>query len=290
MSSSKPQDKRQTIIFVHIPKAGGSTVENILWRLYDTDSIVRLSSVKAERMRDIASFKAMPPEQKKKIKVLTGIMDFGLHAYLPQPATYITILRDPVERVISHYYFVLNTPQHYLHEQVRTENMGLQEYVVRCPLDEMDNAQTRLISGMDAQVQDGDFQPCTQADLFRAKANIERHFAVAGTLERFDGTLILIKQKLGWPHPLYTRQNINRKRMSQEVIPAKTIRFIKEHNELDIQLYQHVREGLEKALDRRALSLKRALLSFRLLNTLYGRYPKIYWYLCRITARSQKAS
>ena len=33
-------------------------------------------------------------------------MVFGLHEILPQPATYITVLRDPIDRVMSAFYFM----------------------------------------------------------------------------------------------------------------------------------------------------------------------------------------
>jgi hypothetical protein len=42
-------------------------------------------------------------------------MIFGLHEILPQAATYITILRDPVDRVMSAFYFVRTYKLHPLY-------------------------------------------------------------------------------------------------------------------------------------------------------------------------------
>jgi Sulfotransferase family len=33
-------------------------------------------------------------------------MPFGLHKILPQPATYITVVREPIDRMISAFYFM----------------------------------------------------------------------------------------------------------------------------------------------------------------------------------------
>ena len=48
-----------------------------------------------------------------------GHMLFGLHAILPQPATYITVVREPVDRVISSFYFMRNYKLHPLYWKFR---------------------------------------------------------------------------------------------------------------------------------------------------------------------------
>ena len=54
-----------------------------------------------------------------------GHMTFGLHEVLPQTATYITVLRDPVDRVISAFYFMRNYKLHPLYWKLRREEMDL---------------------------------------------------------------------------------------------------------------------------------------------------------------------
>ena len=44
------------------------------------------------------------------MQVFKGHMPFGIHKRLPQDYTYITFLRDPIERVVSAYYFARNYP------------------------------------------------------------------------------------------------------------------------------------------------------------------------------------
>ncbi len=56
--------------------------------------------------QSITQLKNMPEEKRNKIRCLKGHMPFGLHKYLLNSSVYLTVLREPIERVISHYYFV----------------------------------------------------------------------------------------------------------------------------------------------------------------------------------------
>ena len=80
---------------------------------------------------------------------------------------YITFLRDPVERLISHYHYVLRRPKHYLYEQVVKDGLSLSDYVTSDISPELSNHQVRMISGReDGELglsdleQAKDFQTC----------------------------------------------------------------------------------------------------------------------------------
>src|SRR5258708_6595833 len=112
-----------------------------------------------------------PRERLARMQVFKGHMPFGLHERLPQPATYITFLREPVERVISEYYFA----RHYrLHPQYkRMQAMSLEDYVRATP---HHNLQTKLLAGR------GDYPDflagdCNEETLALARENLARHFS-----------------------------------------------------------------------------------------------------------------
>ena len=106
-----------TIIFLHIPKTAGSTLHTILQKQYPGDQLCHL---KGDPHIDtaITNFKSMDSTQKKQIRLLTGHFEFGIHQWLPQTAVYFTLLRHPVERVLSYYYFILRNPEHPRHEEM----------------------------------------------------------------------------------------------------------------------------------------------------------------------------
>jgi hypothetical protein len=74
--------------------------------------------------------------------------------------------------------------------------------------------------------------------LDQAKDNLRQCFAVAGVLERFDETLILMKRRLGWTKDIeYWRKNSNSERPPLDAVPLATRRAILRWNELDGELY-----------------------------------------------------
>ena len=124
------KDKKQgkSVIFLHIPKVGGTTVNRIIDRQYKPNTIYRVrdDDSRHKRIQDcVDEFKLLPSSEKEEIEVVMGHMGFGIHNFLPQPSVYITMLRDPVERVISYYYYVLRTSNHYLYQKVTSEKNEL---------------------------------------------------------------------------------------------------------------------------------------------------------------------
>ena len=100
-------------IFLHIPKAGGSTLYKIIGRNYNRNKIFHIHGAKIKE--SILNFKNLNYEGLDSIKILTGHMGFGLHNHFQNESIYFTLLRNPVDRIISHYYYVLRKPNHYLY-------------------------------------------------------------------------------------------------------------------------------------------------------------------------------
>jgi hypothetical protein len=115
-------DAQVLIIFLHVPRTAGTTLRQILERQYAPGSILHL--YESDFGEELAS---IPPSQPDSPRVVMGHFYFGAHAFVPKPSSYITLLRDPVERVISHYYYARQAPTHYFHDSAR--RLGLKEYV-----------------------------------------------------------------------------------------------------------------------------------------------------------------
>ena len=133
------------LLFLHIPKAAGTTFHYVLSRQFSPDEILTIDGSDPESF--IEEIKNLPIGDKLRVKCVKGHMPFGLHAYFPQPGTYITFLRDPVDRIISHYYYLRRSPQHYLYEVVTSKHMSLADYATSGISSELLNGQTHLISG-----------------------------------------------------------------------------------------------------------------------------------------------
>jgi hypothetical protein len=252
---------RPVIIFVHLPKAAGSTLARIIERQYSREAVLHLrDSIHGEEIL------ALPPAGIENLKAVFGHFYFGVHTYLSRPATYLTLLRDPVRRVISHYRFVRNDPGHYLYPAARELSLG--EYVTDCGQAEPNNDQTRLLAGSEYAREDGTW---SAEMLPAAKMNLRGHFSAVGLVEEFDRSLILMKRVFGWRHPFYVPENVSRQQMDKDLLSAETMNLIRDYNQLDVQLYDYGKQIFETQVRREGASLERELGFFRKVNSLYGK-------------------
>jgi hypothetical protein len=94
------------LIFEHIPKTAGSTLRIVLWNQFGAGHVVHTN------MRDPG-----PRTEELRQRILTGRplraisshIGYGLHERLPGDLRYahITMLRHPLDRTLSHYYYAL---------------------------------------------------------------------------------------------------------------------------------------------------------------------------------------
>jgi hypothetical protein len=235
----------------------------ILQRQYSKKEIFRIYGT--TNIEKIEKIQELSIHERSKIKLIHGHCHFGVHKMLPQLSTYITMLRNPVKRVISHYYFAKKTPYHYLYEIIEQKKMSLEDYITSQITCELDNEQVRLISG-NVHVAYGH---CTEEMLEVAKNNLKKYFSVVGTLEHFDKTLIALQSELGYKNIFYVKQNVNISNSDLD-INKKTIQLIESNNQLDINLYNYALE-LQDALFCRHL-VNDKLANFQRFNNLYGFY------------------
>lgn len=227
-----------TVIFLHIPKTAGSTLHAICRALYPPDHLLHL---KGDPHIDsaVAYFKQLDSETKQKIWLLTGHIDYGLHNWLPRPATYFTILRDPVERVLSYYYFILRTPEHPRYEEMTKEKTSITDFAKNIL---GHNNQTRFLAG--TWLKD---EPCTEHTYSQAKQNILQDFALVGLSEQFDTTLLLLKHKLNWPRlPYYYARNVTKNRPARQQLDDQTLAAIQETQAYDLRLYDFAQRRFEE--------------------------------------------
>lgn len=262
MTNEAQRHLQTLIIFLHLPKTAGSTLARIIQGQYAASGIIFLYDTMLGE--ELASY---PRSQLENLRVVMGHLYFGVHNFLPGSSTYITMLRDPVDRVISHYYFVRQDPSHYLYDSAH--KLSLQEYVISCNRQEPNNDQTRLLAGKrDAS----NFGTCSDEMLDIAKRNLAEHFRVVGITEEFDRSLILMKRNLGWRNPYYTNQNVNRHRLRKEGISPKTLSVVQAYNELDIELYRFAKKLFQEQIDSQGLSFTKELGRFKKLNSFYTRF------------------
>lgn len=251
-------EPRPTVIFLHIPRTGGTTLKKLPERNYGRDQILDLYD--SDSAAQIQRFAQLPEPERAKYKCIKGHLSFGFHKFVPGQSTYVTFLREPIARVRSFYSYVRAHPEHYLNRDVADHPLGLKALLRHPGTEELCNLQTRMIAGD----LDNPDEVVDRPALERAKENLRTHFSVVGLTEAFDASLLLLARTNGWHLPLYVKRNANRG--AQETIDAKTHDLVAEANALDLELYQFGQELFQAQLRREGESFQSEVQRFKGLN------------------------
>jgi hypothetical protein len=263
----KQCDRTSLIAFVHIPKTAGTTLNSMLERQYSSDE---LHEVMMRGMSWIAPEPRLVPRPlislskinrlksalrcPRRLRVIHGHFDLSILKLLPPDARCFTLLRDPVERAISHYYHYRRMVADPVHALAMRSTLA--QWVDACGLVEMDNGQTRRLAGeMNL--------PCgrvTPSILERAKSNLAR-FAVVGLTERFEESLILLHHAFHWPLHRLPARNVGSGRPHRSEVGEETLRAIEDRNRFDRDLYRFASELFERALAKIDIGRELARLS-----------------------------
>lgn len=219
----------ETAIFLHIPKTAGTTLYKLLWRHYRKDRMYTIDHVG----QTLDSFRQLSAGQKQRLQLVAGHIDYGIHEFLPQPATYFTFLRQPVDLVVSYYNYLKGAIEHPHYPFVVGGGMSLRQLLDSGMDENMHNLQTRVLAGKGHK---GASYVCTAVDLELAKERLRHHFSVVGLTEQFDGSLLLLKKRFGWRSLYYARLNVARQR---PLVDEETVRAIEQANQHDLALYAY---------------------------------------------------
>jgi Galactose-3-O-sulfotransferase len=220
------------LCFVHIERAGGTTLHYILRNNY----LSFLTLTPSLWSNDPASvFTAS--DLRTLTRCLPFTRGFGGHntrvytdyeSVAGRPIRYVTFLREPIARYRSHF-------------QYQVMAMGV-PWTIGSFLDEprFANFMTVRIAG--------------EQDVERAKELLRDRFAFVGLTERFDASLLLMARALGLRgfDLRYERQNVGRGRGEVASPASATIdpeleAELRARNHLDLELYRYARDVLYPA-------------------------------------------
>lgn len=248
------------LVFVHIPKTAGMSLAQVIRRQFSARYIVNLNAPDTETLSK--RWRAMPASRRASAKCVYGHFPLDPTIFDDRQVEYVTMLRDPVERCVSGYYYALRRPEHGLHAALNRERITLDQFVHTDYAAEFYNAQTRMLSGTNGPT-------ATEESLERAKENLDRLLAVTGLTERFEETLLLCGAIFGWNRLAFERINVNRWRPALRSVSSATLARLESANSLDRALYSHAQRCFEKQLFEHGIS-REQILRLRRLSRVYG--------------------
>ena len=260
-------------LFLHIPKTAGTTLKACIYEHYAVpapgggwfrDGIYYFpyGFHKAQRPRFTPRVRAAL--ERDDLRAAVGHFWYGAHELIPRPAFYVTLLRDPVDRVVSLYHHILGKEDELYHDAIASRGASLEEFVVEFGCREVDNDQTRRIAGVEPA-----YGKCTPRTLERAKRNLRERFAFVGVTERFDESVIALQRLLGWPYLFYFPELVSRTRPPRSALAPATVALISERNEYDLALYEYAHRLLDERIESEGDSFHDAVASFRAENNAY---------------------
>lgn len=256
-------------IFLHIPKTAGSTLNHVLKYQYHTPQAIFTLDHPDPEVAGRA-FCELPRKRREATRLLTGHCQFGIHRSLATPSSYFTLLRNPIDRVISHYYFVRHNPLHPDHSRMVQEKMTFEDYLNSRSVLMLENGQTRMLAGRNGVDYQADYGQCDEEVLAIAEKNLLKHFDVVGLQEEFDATLLLLQKAYGWRTPYYVTQNITQHRPQVREVSPETLDLIRSYNQIDLQLYECAAHRFHQKVAEHGPAFAAELEQFRAANRRYS--------------------
>ena len=195
---------------------------------------------------------------------------YGLHEYVDLTATYATVIRDPIERFISEYFWMAansRTHQSISHRQVyesfvidvdSLDNANFQTFHFSEPGRQWPAQKWTHILGFDGYRAVFDHELMSKFPIAtayeKAMANLKTHFTFVGISELAIESIFMMADLYGWKNLVHAsnpnlRVNHAQQRPTIVELPIKTRRKLERITEADRAIYDEYRHKFELAFE-----------------------------------------
>jgi Sulfotransferase family len=219
------------LFFTHIPKTAGTSFKLGLI----------LPNVAPEKILQFEGVRALLREGRKPFDFLDGHYPYGIHWFGAgsTPVMYVTILREPVDRAISQYYFIKQCDtDDYQHPDLEdTRRWDIGSFYAQPKHQDL---QTKFTAGLLAMKLTSWFPRALPKPLLlaRAKHNLSKKYHLVGLVERMAEFEEMVAKQMGWRNlKIRDHSKVTRNRPAIDAISDATKTAILSGNRLDVELY-----------------------------------------------------
>ncbi|WP_154224014.1 sulfotransferase family 2 domain-containing protein [Marinicella rhabdoformis] len=221
-------DHSLPLVFSHVPKTAGTSFESYLASQYKMSESLHINAPDLNRLPEIINIKKNCP------RLICGHhpMHGMLYQLIPaEPLYHITLLRDPIDRVLSYYNYVCGKTDHPMHTSAMS--LGFEDFLSQAPSPELHNGQTRRFAG---QLHHTDNN---QIDLLETATNVLNDcFSAVFTTGALNAAITTLHNDLGFENKPLPKANQSLKRIQRSDLSTNQIASITEHNQADIALFK----------------------------------------------------
>jgi hypothetical protein len=235
--------QRNLIVFMHIQKTAGTSLVHMAARHYGNDNIITHGD-----------YVGRPPESLMHIPFVSGHFGYDYAKKLVKWRKSFTFLRDPVERILSLYYFYrTQDPETFPMYRIAHES-DLAEFLIRGLEDPLVksriwNNQTWQIAHGYAHQDNRGIEDFSQRELLDLALQHIGNFSFIGLAENFESDAAFVAKILGWQTPENnTWVNANQGRRTTKDLSIEEVSLLDELTILDRKLYRHVRSSMRTDL------------------------------------------
>lgn len=223
-----------TLLISHIPKSAGSSLCAVV-RALSPDTVWAYKGELRLGKPDLEF--ALKFRASQRPTVVMGHFSYGAHRLLGLDPAYVTVLRDPVERVVSLYRYQKSLPNSPFVAHFRN-GISLEDFVSQEITEMTNNHACRVIAGIPPE-SGMNINERWLLDL--ALHNLKRDYVLVGTLAKMDDFLGRLGGMLHWPATTLPRVN---ETIGEAIeLNGAQRRAIITRNLLDIELYDSVSSG-----------------------------------------------
>ncbi|XP_070556189.1 uncharacterized protein [Ptychodera flava] len=267
VDSSDDEYRKASVAFVHMPKSGGTSVEEVLKGIPGLNATGQLQAKRVAHCSDLYhESKQLVQQKDPRQRLYYSKRTYGIHDFAnpKRPFAYVTWLREPISRLVSTYYYAKRKSCFGVHRicflyMARTASLA--DYLRKHPnlhFQDMDNFYVRLLQFGDFPDIDVTFEDCCGGvevqDAYKipkveekhyliAKRNLQQNMAFIGITEDFKTSQDMLSNIFGIPIESEVHVNSNPHRYS---LTDYELNELRRRNVWDLKLYDDAMQIYEQ--------------------------------------------
>lgn len=224
----------RTMIFLHLPKTAGTTFREVLLR-HPTLSVHLVRGGHPEIVEAIRERPVYVKTLVRRHDVVMGHLIFDRRPFeaLAGRIFFVSLLRDPIARAISHYKHVRRTAEHPLHQD-------LQPLSFDRAFNEHERFRMQVTNNQIRSL-------CRQPNLADFDRITRRHRFILGRQDQFDAFLEYLEATFGITLPRVPPTNVAPENDADPEISPETMAALAAANESDITLFNRLQPVWDSA-------------------------------------------